>query len=273
MHRIKPEDIIPLLDNFSELDLRAPVVNHLSDTAPLQQQQPNVDKQSQNSDTAQNNAEQTTQTKLEQLGIKINNAHLTESQNQELRDLVESNSDIFTTSMANLPGMIGYEHSIDTYESCPPIRRRAYSANPQMQKELSRQIQEMLNNNIIEQSSAIWNSPAFLVRKASGELRFVVDFRQLNRVMKPTFFPLPSMKDIQQTLGEASPTIFSSLDLRQGFYQIGLTPETRDKSTFITHEGSFRFCRIPMGLASSPQAFLLAMLKVFRGMTFKHTIY
>ena len=80
------------------------------------------------------------------------------------------------------------------------------------------------------------------------------------------------MRDIQQTLGENPPKIFSGLDLRQGYYQIPISKETRAKSTFVTHGNSYCFKRLPMGLASSSQAFSFAMSRVFRGLTFKQVL-
>ena len=264
LHEINEQDIIDLPEDFTDLDLHAPVVNHLSEAPPLQTEQQNVQQGSEQTTTASTPTPQPAQTKLQQLGITINNENLTAEENQKLRDLLEKNADIFATSMADLPGMIGFEHHIDTGD-CPPIRRRAYSANPTLQREMTRQVTEMLNHGLIEESTAPWNSPAFLVKKKTGELRFVVDYRQLNKVVKPTFYPLPSMKDIQQTLGENPPKIFSALDLRQGFYQIPLSEESRQKSTFVTHDSSYKFRVMPMGLASSPQAFQRAMLTLFTG--------
>ena len=188
LHEINEQDIMDLPEDFTDLDLHAPVVNHLSEAPPLQTEPQNVQQGSKQTTTASTPTTQPVQTKLQQLGITINNENLTADENQKLRDLLEKNADIFATSMADLPGMIGYQHHIDTGD-CPPIRRRAYSANPTLQREMARQVTEMLNHGLIEESTAPWNSPAFLVKKKTGELRFVVDYRQLNKVVKPTFYP------------------------------------------------------------------------------------
>ena len=103
LHKINEQDVIALPEDFTDFDLHAPGVSHLSAAPPLQKEQQNVQHTSaQNiTDTAQTSTP--AQTKLQQLGITINNENLTESENQRLRDFLEKNADIFATSMADLP--------------------------------------------------------------------------------------------------------------------------------------------------------------------------
>ena len=56
--------------------------------------------------------------------------------------------------------------------------------------------------------------------------------------MKDTVFPLISLEDVIDSLAEATPRVFSILDLRSGYQQIKLTPDSMDKTTFISHVGS-----------------------------------
>ena len=46
---------------------------------------------------------------------------------------------------------------------------------------LCRQIQEMLDQGIIRESSSPWMAPAVFVLKKSGELRMCIDYRELNK--------------------------------------------------------------------------------------------
>lgn len=43
--------------------------------------------------------------------------------------------------------------------------------------------------------------------------------------------------------------------------------KSRDLTAFITHEGLFRFCRVPFGLASAPSAFQKMLSTVLQGIT------
>lgn len=47
--------------------------------------------------------------------------------------------------------------------------------------------------------------------------------------------------------------VISTIDLTC-VYQLPLHADSHDMTAFITHEGLFRFCRVPFGLASAPSA-------------------
>ena len=60
-------------------------------------------------------------------------------------------------------------------------------------------------------------------------------------------------------------TIFSTIDLRSGYYHIGLMRESRAKSAFIVHMGKWQFKRTPFGLSQAPAYFQLLIDKVLMG--------
>ena len=49
--------------------------------------------------------------------------------------------------------------------------------------------------------------------------------------------------------------VFSKLDLRLGFHQIELDEDSRDITTFATHEGLFRYKRLSFGVNSAPEKY------------------
>ena len=60
-------------------------------------------------------------------------------------------------------------------------------------------------------------------------------------------------------------TIFSTIDLRSGYYHIGLTQESRAKSAFVVPMGKWQFKRTPFGLSQAPAYFQLLIDKVLMG--------
>lgn len=78
------------------------------------------------------------------------------------------------------------------------------------------------------------------------------DFRAINKVSKPKFFPLPRLEDVFDSIGEEKATIFSSLDLFSGYWQVGLDPSTAHKSAFVTPSGIYQWKMLPFGIASGP---------------------
>ena len=63
--------------------------------------------------------------------------------------------------------------------------------------------------------------------------------------------------------------VFSSLDLRSGYYHIGLTESAKPKSAFVISSlGKYQFNRVPFGLAQAPAYFQKLINDVLRGCNF-----
>ena len=58
---------------------------------------------------------------------------------------------------------------------------------------------------------------------------------------------------------------FSTIDLRNGYYHIGLTKGSRLKSAFVVSMGKFEFLRTPFGLSQVPTYFQLLIDNVLQG--------
>ena len=98
-----------------------------------------------------------------------------------------------------------------------------------------------------------WGSPTFIIPKKDGRVRFVSDFRRLNAKIKRKPYPLPRISDTLQNLEGFR--YATSLDLNMGYYHIRLSDRSADMCTIITEFGKFRYKRLPMGVASSPDIF------------------
>ena len=59
--------------------------------------------------------------------------------------------------------------------------------------------------------------------------------------------------------------IFSTINLRSGYYHIGLTRESRAKSAFVMPMGKWLFKRTQFGLSQAPAYFGLLINKVLMG--------
>ncbi|CAC5369235.1 unnamed protein product [Mytilus coruscus] len=134
---------------------------------------------------------------------------------------------------------------------------------------MNKQIDEMLHHGIIKESNSNWASPVVMCKKKGGQLRFCCDFRLLNIVSRPKFFPLPRLEDVFDSLGNAEASIFSTLDMMNGYWQIGLDPETAHKAAFVTPGGVYQWTRMPFGITSAPASFQHLLTQVLKGLNYQ----
>lgn len=80
-----------------------------------------------------------------------------------------------------------------------------------------------------------------------------VDLREPNKAVVVDGHPLPLIEDIMSELRGA--VMFSTLDLKSAYHQLKLHEDSRGLTAFVTHEGLYRYCRVPYGLCSAPATF------------------
>lgn len=114
-------------------------------------------------------------------------------------------------------------------------------------------VEELLQNDIIQESNSDFASPILMVKKKTGEQRLCVDFRALNNKTKKDCFPLPLIEDQLNNL--SGNRYFTSLDLSSGYYHIPMAQKSRQYTGFVTPDGHYEFKRMPFGLANAPAVF------------------
>ena len=78
-----------------------------------------------------------------------------------------------------------------------------------------------------------------------------------------SLIPLPKIDEAYADL--CGTKIFTSLDLKSGYYHIGLDKELKAKTAFITPFGKNEFNAFPFGLAQVPAYFLQLISIVLQG--------
>ena len=137
-------------------------------------------------------------------------------------------------------------HNIDTGSASPirqPVRRLSLPAKEEVKKLLG----EMLQKNVISLSTSPWALPIVLVQKKDGSTRFCVDYRKVNCLTRKDAYPIPKIDETLDTLAGAK--LFSTLDLRSGYWQVRVNPEHREKTAFCTSEGLLNLMLCPLGYA------------------------
>jgi len=67
------------------------------------------------------------------------------------------------------------QHVIETGDAAP-IKQRPYRTSPESKQEIDRQVNDMLERGIIQESVSPWSSPVVLVKKKIVNLDFAVIF-------------------------------------------------------------------------------------------------
>lgn len=164
---------------------------------------------------------------------------LTNEQRQAVTNLIGRYQDIFQVDGGTGGRTTIVRHQIDT-GNAKPIRQAPRRLPLAKRAEAEQIIQDMERDGVIEPSSSPWASPVVLVKKKDGTTRFCVDYRQLNNVTKKDSYPLPRIDDTLDTLGGCR--MFSTLDLKSGYWQVELDSKDKEKTAFTIGTGNLLLC-------------------------------
>ena len=196
--------------------------------------------------------------------------------------LCEKYDDIISKNSGDIGKTMLVEMEIETGNH-PPIASKPYTLPLKHYKWVQKEIETLERAGIIERSISPWVSPVVIVPKKSapGEpprRRMCVDYRRINKLQPEvtntdggkgciSLIPLPKIDELYAKLKGYK--VFSSLDLRSGYYHIRLTETAKPKSAFVLSSlGKYQFNRVPFGLAQAPAYFQKLINDVLRGCDF-----
>ena len=186
---------------------------------------------------------------LRQVSLKA--THLNTQQRESLYQLLIKYKDIFDGSLGEWrTEPVDFELK----EGAEPHSQRHYPI-PHVHKEtFKKELKRLIKLGVLERvQESEWGSPTFIIPKKNNTVRFTSDFRRLNTKIKRKPYPLPRISDTLQELEGFR--YASSLDLNMGYYRIRLSEKSSDMCTIVTEFGKFRYKRLPMGVAGSPDIF------------------
>lgn len=161
-----------------------------------------------------------------------------------------------TEGMKEFPKMPG----VNVDRTVVPVKNAYYNVPAAYREGAKRRLLEMEALGIIEKviSAPNWISGMSAVFKGKNDFRLVVNNRAINR----KYFRLALIEEMKVKLHGAK--YFSKLDLKNAFYHLELSEESRDLTTFLTEEGMYRFTRLMFGVNCAPEVFQREMMRVLR---------
>ena len=195
---------------------------------------------------------------------------LSDTQCQQFKTLLCKYSDVFSLNEDDLGYTDLVKHTISLKDDIPvklPHRR----VPPHLIREVKEHVGKMLRQKVIRPSNSSYASQAVIVRKPDGSIRLVTDFRDLNRKTILDAYPLPRIDSALDCLQNAR--FFCSLDLAQGYFQVGIQEEDIHKTAFrVGSGGLYEYLRLPMGMSNSPATFMRLMDACFGDKQFEDLI-
>ena len=174
-------------------------------------------------------------------------------------------ADIFSSEMARaLPEHSEHDHRIELEEGKVPPSGPIYPLSRRELDVLYEYIKEMEDSGKIRRSSSPAGAPILFVPKPDGSLRLCIDYRGLNKITIKNKYPLPLMNELRDRLGKA--TVFTKLDLNNGYYLVRMAPGEEWKTAFKSRYGLYEYTVIPFGLSNAPSTFQSMINHVFRDM-------
>lgn len=171
-------------------------------------------------------------------------------------------------------------HRILLEDGAKPLRQPQRRLNPFILDVAKKEVTKLLQAGIIYPiSDSQWVSPVQVVPKKTGltvvknennELiptrvqnswKVCIDYRRLNQASRKDYFPLPFIDQMLERLAVKSHYCF--LDGFSDYFQIHITSEDQEKTTFTCPFGTFAYWRMPFGLGNTPGTFQRCMLSIF----------
>jgi transposase InsO family protein len=179
-----------------------------------------------------------------------------------VEDLLHEFRDVCNAPTGVPPTRFGSDFKINLEPGSSPTWGTVYRMSPAELDEVRKQLDVLLQNGWIRPSESPFGAPILFVRKKDGSLRMCVDYRRLNAITVKNRAPLPRIEELFDQLNGA--TVFSKLDLAQGYHQMRVAEEDIHKTAFRTRYGHFEFTVLPFGLTNAPSAFMQMMHNVLR---------
>jgi transposase InsO family protein len=193
----------------------------------------------------------------------LDSGKLTVGQLDCLKRLLKDNASAFAWSARDVhkaklePMQIRIETGVN------PISIYPARYNESRRDIIRKEVSAMLETGVIQRSTSPWSAPVVLIMKKNGTHRLCINFRDLNKVTQPDPFPMPRIASIMDRFHGSR--YYSTIDLKSGFWQLPMHPDSVRYTGFSTPDGHFEFLKMPFGLTTAPAEFTKRMASIFSG--------
>ena len=123
------------------------------------------------------------------------------------------------------------------------------------------ELQHLINKGVLEHAPSEWAFPTFIIPIKDGRVRWVSDFRKLNKLLKRPRYFLPSISEIMQR--RKGFKFITKIDIAMGFSTFEIDAPSQQLCIISTPYGLYKYKRLPMGITNSPDLFQSVMHPLF----------
>ena len=202
--------------------------------------------------------------------------HLSQVQQNKLREVLSRYPVLFNNELGAYPDeKIHLDLKPDAVPHCQP---RAYAVPHTHRPIFEAELDRLVKIGVLEEGTrSEWIAGTFIIPKKllPGEtvprVRWISDFRGLNKHLKRRVCPVPRIAD---TLSRRTGYHFlSKLDISMQFYTFELDDESAELCTIATPFGLYRYRKLPMGVCQSPDIAQEVMEKTSRDISDNLEVY
>ena len=154
------------------------------------------------------------------------------------------------------------QYDIELKPGAQPYHGRPYSIPHAYKQQLRHEVERLVKIGVLRKvNRSEWGAPTFVIPKKDRTIRFITNFWELNKRIKRKPYPIPKIQDLLLKLEGF--TYATSLDLNMGYYHIELSPSSLALCTIVLPWGKYKYLKLPMGLANSPDIFQEKMGDLF----------
>ncbi|KAL2247804.1 UNVERIFIED_CONTAM: Retrovirus-related Pol polyprotein from transposon [Sesamum indicum] len=179
-------------------------------------------------------------------------------------DFLRKNADMFAWSPSDFTGIDPkvIVHRLNVDPMARPVQQRKRTFSSDKNEAIKQEVEKLLKAGyVLEVQYTNWLSNVVLVPKSSGKWRMCVDFTDLKKACPKDPYPLPRIDTkVDSTAGFE---LFSMMDAYQGYHQIQMAEEDRDKTSFITDKGIYCYNMMPFGLKNAGATYQRLVNKMF----------
>ena len=164
-------------------------------------------------------------------------SHVNSKDAGAVKKIIRDHTEVIANSFEDVwPSTVSVTHRFElTSEN--PIQEKAGRMSPAHYEIVQKEIDRMLLVGIITPVESSWTSPVVIATKKDRSPRFRVENQKLNSVMHADRWPLPRVDEILEDMRDSS--VFTTVDLFQGYWQIKMDEASKEKAAFICSYGSY----------------------------------